>query len=249
MKRLGIIIGLSAIYFPVLLPGQSAKTQAQIESLLQAENSPNLLTRVNAFDTLYRIPHAMTEPEVGRAMTALLKRELDLYHSHTLTGDQEGFADYLGGLGDVVLFYAEHSDDPAPLPLLVQLPANPGSLGSIRIAKFGERIFPELANAIVKGDFTARTTSLDIVGIQLERDRSGVQPLPNTRTKLRAIIDRALKDPDALTRSIAIDDLEAIGDPADVPTLQALAATDPVLANRRRAAEAAVNIPLGRKRH
>lgn len=249
MTKLSFIIGLSAIFCPVLLLGQSVKTQSQIESLLQAENSPDLVARVNAFDTLYAIPHAMTEPEVGRAMTKLLKRELDLYHSRTLTGDQEGFADYLGGLGDVVLFYAQHSNDPEPLSLLVQLPANQGSLFSKAMAKFGEKIYPDLENAIANGDFTAKSTSLDILGIQLERDRSGVHPLPNTRAKLRVILGNALKDPDVLIRLIAIDDLEAIGDPNDVPTLQALAATDPVPGLRRRAAEAAVNIPLGRKRY
>ncbi|MGH9640553.1 MAG: HEAT repeat domain-containing protein, partial [Bryobacteraceae bacterium] len=245
MKRFSLLPLIAAM--GLIVSAQSANEMAQISSLLQVMQSPQLSTREQAFYKLYALPHAANAPGVGNAMAKLLGRELVLYHSHTVGG--EGFANYLGALGDVVLLYAQSSDDPAALRELVQLPANPGSLASVRLAKFGEKLFPALQAAITDGDFTARATSLDIVGIQLARDYSGAQPLPDVRAQLRAMVEKALKDSDAAIRFTAIVDLETIGDPNDIPKLEAIAAIDPSAGIRDRAGRAAINIQMGRKRH
>jgi len=199
--------------------GQTARVRALLTQLQSTDPS----AREAAFDALAAVPHVVTQAGVAPALISLLRTEENNYDAEAPYTQNEDWGSYYASVADEVFDYVIQTGDLSPLPLVINQPSNPGSLGEIEIAKLGAAAFPALSQVFLHGDTQGRETAIDIIGILLQRDRAGVQRLPPVAIpKLKGQLYEALSDKQTTVRMNAIAQFGHIGDPEDLPLLQRL---------------------------
>lgn len=210
-------------------PGPRALGQtARVKAILPQFQSSDPGVREQAFDQLSEIPHVIAEPGVGPALVSLLKLEEANYDADAPFVNNEDWASYYSLIRDAVFSYVKLTSDLSPLPLVINQPANTGSLGELEVAKLGAAAIPALVEVEANGDAPGKEQAVDVVGIMLQRDRAGTQPLPAEATAtLRRLLHSALEESNSIyVRLNAVQQIGHIGDPADMALLQKLT-TDP----------------------
>ena len=199
----------------------------RVSALLQKLRSQDPNAREQAFDGLSQIPHIITQPGVAPGLIALLRIEESNYDARAPFTQNEDWGSYYSLISDMVFDYVMETGDLAPLPLVINQPSGPGSLGELNVARLGAGAVPALAQVALNGDGPGRAQAVDIAGIMLQRDRTGAQTLPPAVLPiLRKILNDALNDQLIYVKLNAIDQFGHIGDPADLSLLQKLS-TDP----------------------
>jgi hypothetical protein len=228
MNRLVTALYFSA-YFVACGRGQTIDIGAQLRSA-------DVKQRVTAAKSLMAQP--MRSPEVESELVSLLARENDMVYQALREGRGaaakygEGYADYLGELGDVVMSIAEKQPDRTDVwPALLNSPYDPDSRFTAWLTTHSDKAAPILVAQATGADVTRRADALvvlaHIAAQEQERDKPHRQLSGEALQTIESLIRSGIRSPETIVRYQAVKAVTLIGNVSDLEELDRIAATDP----------------------
>jgi hypothetical protein len=218
----------------LICPAQQTQvSKPSVVSSLSELRSDDAGERAEAYEQLRSDPSAIHSPKVQTALLDLLDREEHVIES-TLRGSHEqvgvsdkygeGYGEYVAELADTVNSFADWND-PHQACILVHESYNPDSRFAAEIASHWKTAIPCLVKMYGSDVGLTRGQAAPVLVRALTYSRDGLDPA--TLQAVRGIIVRALHDPHEAVRGNTVEALGSFGGEDMIPTLKAVAETDP----------------------
>jgi hypothetical protein len=196
--------------------GQQTSVQKTRKAELLAQLSSNdALARSEALDQLRADPVALRDPNVQTALVSLLDRENNV----TLTGDDEGYAEYVSWLAETVAKIVDWNDS-RQVCILANSLALPHEL-----ADHAEVAVPCLLQRLRASPVQLRGSIVEMLVRAVAKGKNGLDVV--TLQKVKQAIQSALRDPDDSVRADTVVALGKFGGEDMVSALEEVSKTDP----------------------
>ena len=206
-------------------------TKPSVDQLLRQLHRAQWADRAEAYEKLSSDPRALHDRRVQKELLDLLGRESGYIRSKP--GDpepddipderNEAFAEYLGYLGDTVDSFADWND-PNQVCLLVHQDYDPESPFAAEIAAHGKTTLPCLMQRFGSDIGLVRAEVAPVI-VQVLAKTAGLDE--KTIQAAKALIFKALRDPEEADRLNTIEALKSFGGEDVIPALKQIAETDP----------------------
>jgi hypothetical protein len=223
-----VLVFLSFVYCGAVCAQRPSSTAIPLSAL----KSPDMQTRVDAYEEIKEDKEALKRSDVKAALIDLLDRENQLIH-RTLAESNgkagvsvkygEGYGEYVGELLDTVAEIADWHD-PRQLCILAESAYDPDSQFADRLAlEGGARVAPCLLK-MAQGNMGDRQESIPVLA-QLSAVTKDLSPA--LREQIRQAIIAGLHDSTVLVRQPTVQAVGGYGTAEMIPTLQEIARSDP----------------------
>jgi hypothetical protein len=230
-----VLVIAAVVYASVCRAESGATDPHSIAHLLTQLHATDWTARADAFEQLRSDPAVLSRPDVRGALLELLAREDQviesaLRRSHEQEGLDESFAGYVDNLGGTVHGLADWND-PRQVCIFVRDVPHPDDALAATLAAHGKLIAGCLIGEVSGAD--SGLTRAGAAAVLVQALAMADPPLDlQMEQRARETIRRALHDRSDAVRIATVTALADFGDASVVPSLVAVAKSDPILSLR-----------------